>query len=115
MFLDMQDVAFLVTGGLFPVLAGAIIWYLWMVRRVERRLESTHPKIFRNLGEPHLLWNNSVRNNFRFLSFLRGKAYLRVEDPQLHDFCRSCSRAFVLSGAVFLVMLITLTIAVTFG
>ena len=110
----MQEAFILGFGLLFPVLAALIIWYLVQVRRVEKRLKISHPEKYSELGEPHLIWNNSIRNNFRFLGFLRDKDYLRLNDPDLENLCHSCGIAFVLSSAALVLMVVLLVGAVVF-
>ena len=110
-----SDIAILILGGLFPVLGAATIYYLIKVRRIEKRLESTHPSQYQALGEPHLIFNNSVRNNFTFLTYLLGKRFANSSDTDLVKLCNSCRAAFLLATTVFVLMLLALFGAAAVG
>lgn len=110
-----SDIAILIFGALFPVLAVLTVFYLVQVRRIEKRLEQGYPEKFKELGEPHLILNNSLRNNARFMSFLLGRKYETTADSALIKLCKSCRRSFVLATLVFVTMLVTLAIGAAIG
>jgi hypothetical protein len=90
--------------GLF--LAMVAIWFaliLWLFRRLRLR----HPSVFESLGSPSLFWNNSPRNNFRFLRFLVGSEPSQLQDQTLVRVC-AFMRVFLAAYLVlFIVLLVT--------
>jgi hypothetical protein len=62
------------------------IWFaliLWLFKRLRLR----HPSVFESLGSPSLFWNNSPRNNLRFLGFLFGSEPRQLQDQTIVRVC----------------------------
>ena len=72
--------------------------YLVSVYRLERYIENTHGSTWESLGEPHLIFNNSLRNNFRLLKFLKRKEYQNLSDDQLTIRCTRIRNVFIVVG-----------------
>jgi hypothetical protein len=83
-----------------------LIWFgliLW----VFGRLRSRHPLVFESLGSPSLFWNNSPRNNFRFLRFLFSAESKGLEDRSLARVCIFMRFYLVAYTVLFLTLMIT--------
>jgi hypothetical protein len=98
----------------FPTMTILIVTYLFSVRSFERYLQQNYPETWRELGEPHLIYNNSLRNNGRFLAYLRNGDYLAPDDLVLNAKGSRVRRLFIASQVGFLMTLISL-IAVFVG
>jgi hypothetical protein len=51
------------------LLAMVIVWFATVIW-VFRRLRTKRPARYEQLGSPSLIWNNSMRNQWRFFKFV---------------------------------------------
>lgn len=92
---------------LFPFLmAMVLIWFL-MVATLFKRLRAKHPETYKEMGEPSLFWNNSMKTNWAMLEFLRKRRHKGLNDKSL-----SLLSDFML---VFLAVYMALFLGMFFG
>jgi hypothetical protein len=70
------------------VLLVPVVAWLAQAQRIASRLEQRHPEVFRRLGEPHLLKNNTPSKNFALVEFILGKGCEELGDDQLTALCK---------------------------
>jgi hypothetical protein len=75
-----MEAAAVVWIALFGFQAVGTILYLALVRRLLVHLETNHAATWRQLGEPSLFLNNTLRNNLLLLRYLWDKEYLSLPD-----------------------------------
>lgn len=90
----------------FPTMTILIVTYLFSVRSFERYLQQNYPETWRELGEPHIIFNNSLRNNARFLAYMRRGEYLAPDDLVLNAKGTLVRRLYVAGLASFLISLL---------
>jgi len=64
------------------------VMYLLNVRCIEKRLESTHKQAWADLGSPHVIMNNSIRNSSRILQWIKKNEWLKLNDHKLESFIK---------------------------
>jgi|APSaa5957512535_1039671.scaffolds.fasta_scaffold43049_2 hypothetical protein len=89
----------------FIILFILVCIYLWMVWKIERMLEKQYQNVWLELGSPHLITNNSLRNNLKLIRFLRNKEYKKLEDRELTKKASFCYRLYVFLLIALLVMI----------
>jgi len=95
----------LIMGGFLGGLCSTLI-YLVLVWRMERYIQRAHPDIWQNLGEPHLVLNNSIRSSRRMLTFLRTHEYEKVNDDGLDRHCSNIKKLRILVGTMWAIALV---------
>ena len=74
--------AFIFLASFAVMLALTPIW-LWLASKYFRMLESDHPELYLELGEPGLITNNNPSTMSSFIRYILGKRYHDNGDPIL--------------------------------
>lgn len=92
------------TPILFWILMAMVIAWFGMITALFQRLESKHPEKYKEMGEPHLIRNNTIKTNWTTLRFLCMR-----EHKNLHDTPLSLLSDFMLAFfIVYMILLIDL-------
>jgi len=105
------------TALFFPSFILAIVLiavYLFVTYRIERLLERSHPAVWHELGRPHLLSNNSISTNRRFIRFMKGGDCVCAGDEKFRALARSWQYLRRLVVIVFLLMAFFVLVDVIF-
>jgi hypothetical protein len=89
--------------AIFTIL-GFVLHYKFLVY-----LKNKHAKKWQELGAPTLFINNSMKNNFAVLKFLKNKEYIKLNDSQLSKMSVTL-RYFHIFGLISFVILTILCI-----
>ena len=65
----------------------AVAFGLYLNHRIFNTLATRHPRKYKELGKPHLVFNNTFSNNILFLRFLFGRHWGELGDPKLSRLC----------------------------
>lgn len=98
-----MDILIIITVATFIYIFPTTIVYLSRVRKLEKMIKLESPDAFMKLGEPHIILNNSLRNNLRFLSFMKNKDYETLS-PEISNFCGKLRKLMVVLLITNLVM-----------
>lgn len=90
---------------MFIVLFSACILGLILHYKFLALLKEKHPKEWERLGSPSLFTNNSIKNSFRTMLFLKNKEYLKTNDLHLKQTAQFLWRYILIYSAVFVVIL----------
>ena len=88
------------------LMAMVFIWFV-MVSALFRILKSRHPSKFREMGEPSLFWNNSMKTGWATARFLFRREHKDLDDSTLSLLSDSM--------LVFIVTYLVLFLGLTFG
>lgn len=99
---------------LFILLMILVFTYLFVTYRIERVLERDHQAVWHEIGRPHLLWNNSISTNSRFIQFMKHANGVYAEDERFRTLARSWKYLRRLAATVFLLMAFFLLADVVF-
>ena len=100
------------TAWVLTLIALAAVW-LVLVSWLFRHLRKHHTATYEAMGFPSLFWNNSIRNNWRFLKFLFGSKWRALGDPTVAKACRLIRLFLIAYLSLFLIGLLTATFAGT--
>jgi len=79
----MNDaLAFIFLASFTVMFALTPIW-LWLASKYFRMLESNHPELYLEMGEPGLIVNNNPSTMSSFIRYILGKRYHDSGDPIL--------------------------------
>lgn len=67
----------------FAVLFCSVLVWLFLCYRIFKILETRHPETYKSIGEPSLIWNNSLKSNFLFFRFFFRRGWKDLEDDGL--------------------------------
>ena len=81
----MDEISIILFGAFF---ISAFVW-LYLVARLFRMLKTNHADKYRAMGEPTLIWNNSLRTNYELLKFLARREYRELDDPSVSTLGRN--------------------------
>jgi hypothetical protein len=68
------------------LMAMVVVWFgliIWLFRRLRTR----HPETYETIGSPTLFWNNSMRNNWLFFTFLFSAKHRQLQDAATTRAC----------------------------
>ncbi len=68
---------------------------------LRRSLRRRHPEVWRSLGSPTLVMNNSISNGLRLERFLWASEYKALSDPALNRLALTIKVVFVVYTIVF--------------
>ncbi len=74
-------------------------------------LKRDHRAIWKELGEPSLFLNNSLRNNFLVVRFLYKRQYLQLEGEIFREKAARLRMAYIVALILFVLTLIALLFA----
>lgn len=77
-----------------------VCWFIFL-KLIFSRLKKYYTEEYKALGEPGVLWNNSLRNNFLFAKFLFTRKYKKLNDNFMQI---SCDLMLVLLVIYFLTL-----------
>lgn len=77
-----------------------------------QNLRRNHPVAWHKLGEPSLIFNNSLQNNFLVLKFLFRREYLQLKDNVIDGKARRVELAYLVALALFVLTLVSLPLTV---
>ena len=71
----------------FPVAFGTmifmvLIWFI-LLKMIFTKLESEHPEKYKQMGEPSLFWNNSMKTGLATLKFIGKREHKNLNDTAL--------------------------------
>jgi hypothetical protein len=72
---------------LFAALMVMVVVWFGLIIWLFRRLRTRHPDTYESMGSPTLLWNNSMRNNWLFFTFLVSAKHRELHDVALSRIC----------------------------
>lgn len=94
----MEKILFTLCYGLMWV---QFVIYFYVLIRVFKQLKEEHPEVWRELGSPTLIKNNTFENTATFFRFLRHGKYNEIDDPLLTKRCRLLWLLFYTYGITF--------------
>jgi hypothetical protein len=96
----------------FVALLSAAIIGLALTWRLFTLLKAREPNAYKSLGEPRLIWNNTLSHSLKFVRFIFGRHYRSLDDEvarKLGSFLYAYSWAYLLCFVIFvIVMLVSL-------
>ena len=106
-----EAIVVLVFGGLMALIAV----YLVSVWRLQDYMRREHPELWKELGSPDVVFNNTLTNTPKFLAFLRQSASVSINDDVLESKVRTCNRLRGAAAIVFcLISLAAVGLAIFF-
>lgn len=75
----MEDI-FYISFGVLMVMV--FVWF-GLIIYFDRRLKQQHPEKYKEMGEPHLLWNNSAKTTWTTMKFLFKREHKSLDDKTL--------------------------------
>ena len=102
----IEVIFFVFFGGMGFVV---LIW-LFLVAKLFNLIEQNHPEKYQDMGEPHLLKNNTLSTNVAFMRYLFKKEWTLLGDPELTSLSTTMRRIFVTTLIVFLPAMVILPI-----
>ena len=72
---------------LFAILMAAVITGLGLHASFLKRLRMQYPHVWRSLGSPGLLLNNSPQNSLATVKYILKADFRRLDDPEFVRFC----------------------------
>ena len=96
-------IAFIV---LFVIQGVGTVTYLILIARLFGRLEASEPEIWKSLGSPSLIWNNSPQNSLLVMRWLWRKDFSQLRDPTLADLALTVRTFLVTLLAIFALVLV---------
>ncbi len=66
----------------------SVFYWFYLCANLFGYLEKKHPDIYREMGSPTLIANNSPKNNISFLSFILRNKYSVLDDRFLDRRCK---------------------------
>jgi hypothetical protein len=67
----------------FVILMVMVFVWFGMIIYFDRRLKTKHPVKFKEMGEPHLFWNNSMKTTWTTMKFLFLREHKTLNDKTL--------------------------------
>lgn len=98
-----MNILILITVAAFIFIFPTTIVYLFRAHKLEKMIEQESPDVFKKLGEPHIVLNNSIRNNLRFFRFIRNKEY-KALSPEISHYSEKLRNLMVILLVANLVM-----------
>lgn len=92
--------------GVFIAQGVGTVAYLAQTWRLFSRLEACHAPVYEALGKPHLLFNNTPRNNVVVLSWLWRRRYEALEDEDTVAMARFVRTLLMYCSVGFVVMML---------
>ena len=91
-----------------PMVALAILLALnlYLRSKILNLLRESHEEIWKELGSPSLVQNNSFENGVATLRFIWGRGHRRLNDPSLDQLMRTERMLHVIQGVVLLLALL---------
>ena len=89
--LQIADAAKRVEHALLPLAGILFVWgfvTLSLYASILRALRTRHPDVWKGLGSPTLITNNSLKNTLATRRFLRHREYAKLGDEQLDQTIR---------------------------
>jgi len=81
----MKEILIVLYLVLFCLCFGLTVVYLFKVHKLFGYLKDKEPETWKNLGRPHLFFNNTPITGFKFLRFLYRKDYLILANPATRE------------------------------
>ena len=85
----------------FIILGGMVLVWFVLVKILFVRLERKHPDKYKDMGEPSLIWNNSMKTNWAFMKFLFRREHKTFDDPSISRLSDFMLVFFALYTALF--------------
>ena len=79
-----QDSLVFIFVAVFAALFISVFFWFYLCMMFDRYLEQRHPEKFVELGEPHIIKNNTISNNILFFRFIFGNGWKELSDPKLN-------------------------------
>lgn len=102
----MIQICLIIRPYLFSLMLFLAIIGLFITQWFYKQLMNKYPVVYKQLGEPTLFVNHSIKNDILMYKFIWKKKYLAIGDPYLS---KVCNFLFVY-GLVFWVLFILLLI-----
>jgi hypothetical protein len=84
---------------------------LYLRSKILNLLRESHEEIWKGLGSPSLVQNNSFENGVATLRFIWGRGHRRPNDPSLDRLIRTERMLHVIQGVVLLLALLLMAAA----
>ncbi len=68
---------------LFWLLMAMVLIWFGMITVLFQRLKSKHAEKYREMGEPHLLWNNTLKTGWSTCKFLFRREHKNLDDKPM--------------------------------
>lgn len=106
----MQNSVFSIIFAIFAILIvfGLLVnsVYFFLLRKIFILLKTKYPEKYKELGEPSLFWNNSIRNGVRVLKFLFSNDPIILKDTSLLKLQKNTKLFLLIGIGVFVIALI---------
>lgn len=86
-------------------LAILLAWNLYLRSKILKLLRESHEEVWKELGSPSLVQNNSFENGVATLRFIWGHGHRRLNDPALDQLVRMERMLHIIQGVVLLLAL----------
>ena len=90
---------------IFPIMFGAmffivLIWFA-LLKTIFTKLQRAHPEKYKQMGEPSLFMNNSIKTGLATLKFIGKREHNMLNDPALSKLSNFALVFFVLYLVIF--------------
>jgi hypothetical protein len=92
----------------FPIAFGTLmvmvlVWF-FLLKVIFKKLEREHPEKYKQMGEPGLIWNNSMKTGFATLKFIGLREHTDLNNPALSKLSDFALVFFVVYTLIFFSM-----------
>ena len=92
----------------FPIIFGAmmfmvLIWFV-LLKIIFSKLERSHPEKYKQMGEPSLFMNNSMKTGLATLKFIGKREHNQLNDPALSKLSDFALVFFIIYTVIFFSM-----------
>jgi len=98
----METVASLIALMLAPTLGVMVLVWFFQLSKMFTYLRENHLQEYREMGEPTLFLNNTIKNNIAFLRFIRGSKPSELNDDYLVKKCHFLTKFLYASYSLFI-------------
>jgi hypothetical protein len=89
----------------FPIIFGTmmfmvLIWFI-LLKIIFSKLERSHPEKFKQMGEPSLFMNNSMKTGLATLKFIGKREHNQLNDPALTKLSDFALVFFIIYTVIF--------------
>jgi len=80
-------------------------------RSLYGKLKSTHPDVYKTLGEPTIFLNNSIKNSLLVNKFIWKRQYLKLRDKKT---VRFCDLVLIYSIVIWIMLIVFIAVTICF-